>query len=59
MIGFVLRANIDRYRRLLEGILPPQERALLTRLLAEDEQRLAELATHPGETAVVGQTPDP
>jgi hypothetical protein len=43
-IRFAHRANIDRYRRILETQLTAEERRFLERRLAEEQAALKELA---------------
>jgi hypothetical protein len=39
----IAKANIEHYRRLLEGEADPQKRGAIERLLAEEERKLAAL----------------
>lgn len=43
MQAFVCRENIARYRKLLDTALDAGRHALVTRLLAEEEAKLAEI----------------
>lgn len=43
MRRFILRANIERYQRLLESEADAERRRLLRELLLEEEKKLTEL----------------
>ncbi len=43
----IVQANIDKFRRLLETEADPTKRAVLIRLLAEQEDQKRELAMKP------------
>jgi hypothetical protein len=45
----IAKANIEHYRRLLEGEADPQKRGAIERLLAEEERKLAALLKARGE----------
>ena len=44
----IIRANIDRFKLLLESETDPTKRALLSRLLAEEERKLEAVEKTPG-----------
>jgi hypothetical protein len=44
------RANIDRYRRILESEITARERAFIERRLAEEEEALLQISRETGRT---------
>jgi hypothetical protein len=41
---YIIQANIDRFKKLLQTEADPTKRAMETRLLAEEETKLTELS---------------
>lgn len=56
-LASVHRANVERYRRILDSYLNPDERRFVERRIAEEEARIAELTGSGAPAAAVLSEP--